>query len=337
LAFDLFYQNELLANLTTNGYLKKDENELVMSFRIPERYTGVGRSLVSDLLDGVAISLEIQGNGTSRSLISRLTASYNYLYNDNDSMVSSFKDLGIDVRDISINKTDDTGMLGEVIAIITNPSIIETTLEGLEFSLFQNGTLLAEITPGGYLRNGENTVEFELFIPAEASAGYNTLATGIMNGASYEFTIRGSDSSGLPLSRLSTEFSYTYFLNVSEPVGATVTSLQVRPDLFNTDIDISALLSNPTPVTMNLANFRLSAYYQGSFLSDIALSDPWIIPGNQTVDLEMTVPTISLRNLGLLWKLLTNGEIDILIEGKHVFDGDNVIRFFLTTTINEIV
>ena len=93
------------------------------------------------------------------------------------------------------------------------------------------------------------------------------------------------------------------------------------------------MLDNPSPVSVNLENFELIAFYQGSYLSHINLHDPWIVPGSQTVDLDMSVSTISLQNLGLLVKLLTGSDIDVLIEAKHEFDPENIFRFYLITTL----
>ena len=107
----------------------------------------------------------------------------------------------------------------------------------------------------------------------------------------------------------------------------------MSPGIFTTGIDITVVLDNPSPVSVNLENFDLIAYYQGSYLSRIVLQDPWIISGSQTVDLEMSVSTISLQNLGLLVKLLTGDDIEVLIEAKHEFDPENIFRFYLITTL----
>jgi len=333
LTFDVFLNDSALATINGNGFLRRGGSEVNVSVFIPDHSVDVGQSVLSGMMNGENLSFSIRGNGSSDSLLSRLSAGIRYEYSDNSSSVGNFSDLNMEVLDITITETRDEGIFGVVNALVTNPSIIETTLDGLAFELSINGSQLAILSASGFMDQGESFLRMSMFVPAEASDAYNLLATEIINGENHTFNIQGMDISGLPLSRLSTEFSYTYVMNTSGSVDAEVTSMDVSPGLFTTHIDITASLNNPTPIRMDISLFDLSAYYQGNYLSGINVSDPWIVPGNQSIDLDMSISTISLQNLGLLFKLLSGSDIDILIEGKHVFDETNVLRFYLTATI----
>jgi len=333
LSFDLLYNDTILAKISSSGYLARGDNELNISLFIPAQTISNGRTFFSDIMNGNDFSFEIKGNGSDGLLLSKLTAGFVHHYTDNDSLVGSFKELEIYVQNINMIETGEEGITGEVGVIVGNPSIIETTLEGLTFDLFYDSSLLAVISATGFLERGDNSLNLPIFVPAQSSDAYNSLVSEVMNGGSFNFEIHGNDRSGLPLSLLSTEFHYDYVMNISGGVNSSVTSLDLNPGLFTTKLAITASLENPTPISIDLSNFQLTSFYQGSYLGNIVLLDPWIVPGVQTIDLEMTVSTISLQNLGLFLKLVSGSEIELLIEGKHEFDQNNVLRFYLTTTI----
>ena len=352
LTFSVTHPSGYLAELTASGILSNGENELTLGLTIPSSASDVAKEIVTDLMSGAGLGggVVIQGNGRSDSLLSRLTSTYQYTYFDNGTVdasptndtlsasgVGSIGDIGIAIENISILETDEAGMHGEITATLSNPSILEVALDGLQFGISYNDSHLAELTSFGYLSQGNSTITLSLFIPAHASMAYNTLAGDMLDGGNYTFNLTGTEIPGIPLTSIVSAFSYTYELNVSEHISVEVGELAVSPGLFTTIIDATAHIMNPTPVTMNLAPFQLTAYYQGNHLGDIALSYPWIIPGNQTIDITMTVSTLRLQNIGLLAKLLIGSPIELVIEAKHVFDPENVFSVTITTTIGETV
>lgn len=334
LKFDVYHEGVNIATIGTDGFLGKGRSNVNFSFDLMERDIENVQSLISAIRNGEAYLLEIEANATGGSLLSLMTGNYSYSYIDNTGSIASIDDIVFDVSTISLTKTDDIGISMEARVSILNPSIVITRLDGLVFELIYDGLFLADIPLKGFLEPGLNILDLSFVIPAEASAAYNSLIDAILEGENCSFIIQGKSTKDNLLSQLASGFSFNYSFTFSGGVDTSVTGFSIRSiGLFQTSIEAIALVNNPTPVQADLSNFEFNAYYQGNYLGRLDLGGTVIVTGEQTIGIFLTVSTISLQNIGLLTRLLTGDEVEILVEGVHEFDSGNVLRFYLVTTV----
>jgi len=333
LEFEVLYKGSPLATIGTSGFLETGENMMDLAFLVPSSAGETATTLVSELLEGKNTSFEVRGKNSS-SLLSRLTAEFSYDYADNNSSLSGLGDLQVEVETISILDGDNTGIYAEVGALVFNPSIIGVTLHGLYFRLLYEGSELAIFETSGYLKEGMNSMPISLFMPAHVSSSINGLIDAILEGDSADFEIKGEDRDGTLLSRLGATFSYHYVLEDTGGIEAHVRSFQISSiGLFMSKIDVDTMVENDSPISADISSFEFTAYYQGQYLGPVEFDDPHIIPGSEEKRLTLEVSTITLQNLGILTKLTLGSPVEILIEGKRVFDVENTLEFYLTVTL----
>jgi len=333
LEFEVQYKGTPLATIGTSGFLESGKNMMDLSFLVPSSAGGIASELASDLLEGKDTWFELRGKGAT-TLLSRLAAEFSYDYMDEDSTLGSLADIQVEVEEISILDSDDSGITAELELLVFNPSIIGTTLEGLDFVLLYQGEELAFFGTEGYLDEGMNAMQLSLFMPADVSDTANGLIDDILEGVSVGFEIRGEDRTGLLLSRLTTAFSYDYVLEASEGITAHVRSFSLKSiGLFTSKLDVDTIVENTSPISADISSFRFTAYYQGHYLGPMDFDDPHIVPGSENKRLTLEVGTITLQNLGILTKLTLGSPVEILIEGQRVFDSTNTLEFYLTVTL----
>lgn len=333
LEFEILYKGTPLATIGTSGFLETGENMMDLTFLVPSSVGETATALVSEILEGKDTSFEVRGKNSS-SLLSRLTAEFSYDYADNNSSLSGLANLQVEVEEISILDGDNTGIFAEIEALVFNPSIIGTTLDGLDFRLLYDGSELAVFETSGYLKEGMNFMQLSLFMPAHTSSTANELIDAILDGNSAGFDIKGEDRDGLLLSRLGAAFSYHYVLEDSGGIEAHVRGFQISSiGLFTSKIDVDTVLENASPISADISSFGFTAYYQGQYLGPVEFDDPHITPGSENKRLTLVVGTITLQNLGILTKLTLGSPVEILIEGKRVFDQTNTLEFYLTVTL----
>ncbi len=334
LTFDVVYEGFNIVTISTKGFLEKGRSYLNFSFDLMDKDIENVQSLLSAIRNKEDYVLEIRTNSTGNSLLSQITSNYSYTYVDEVDSIASIDDIVFDVNSISLINTDERGISMEASVTILNPSVIKTGLDGLVFELIYNDLFLADLPLHGFLETGLNVLDLSFVIPAEASAVYNSLIEAILNGENCSFFIQGKTTKDNLLSHLTSGFSFDYSLTFSGGVDTAVTGFSIRSiGLFQTSIEAVAVVNNPTPVEADLSNFQLNAYYQGYHLGRLDLDNPVLVTGEQTIGIYLTVSTISLHNIGLLARLLAGDEVEILVEGVHEFDSENVLRFYLVTTV----
>lgn len=334
LQFDILYNNSIIATFSSTGYLTVGDNYKNFSLTITTDTIETCKSLFSDIMNGNDFSFEIKGNNTDELLLSQLSTEFSFKYIDKDLSLQGFKDLLIDVSEISVLSSNEKGIFCKVDTIITNPSIIETTLNGLKFDILYNESVLTTLSTSGYLRTGENKLSFNFLIPANTSGIYNSLISSIINGEDINFIIRGIPSNDSLLSNLSSVFNHNFIFNSSGKVS--VANININSlGLFQSSLEISAVVNNPSPISVDLSIFEFSAYYKGQYVGDIIFTNPWIVQGQQNVNIFLDINYFYIiTTMPELLSVIIGGGAEFLIQGKLVFDQDNILIFYLPVHVN---
>ncbi len=333
LAFGVWYNDFPLAIIPMSGFLERGNTSLELAFWVPHENGMAAEELSQVLLNDEDIQVLISGLDTG-SLLSYLTTAFDYNYLDEESSLGGLSDIDIEMNRISILDSDDTGVYAELEAYATNPSTVSTTLDGLSFLAYYNGSELAVVDTSGYLAEGNNTLTLSVFIPGRNSQTANLLIGDLLDGKNANFQVHGQYRSGHLLSRLAAGFSYDYLMEATGGIVAHVQGFELSSiGLFTSQISADVLIENPSPIDADLGTFEFSAYYQGTYLGPIEFDNPHIYPGDQDRTITLTVSTLSLQNLGLLANIALGSPIELLIEGKRVFDPENTLEFSMTVTL----
>ena len=333
LEFTIFNQGLELGVLSTNGSLESGDNQLTLSFLIPAEAEEAALGLRDSFITGSSSQFEVVGRKGS-TLLSRLTTAFNYSLDSEESELGSFADIGIQVQNIEVTGSDSNGVWAEVEAVVTNPTKIGLTLEGLGFEVLYNGSRLGIFATGGYLDLGQQNLTIHLLVPASSSDTANRLVEALLAGGANGFLVRGLENRGFLLTKLSTLFSFNYIMEVPGQIRTEVTDFSISSiGLFSSRVSIRAHLENTAPLTVNLRDFDFSVYYQGSRLGSLSFSDPVVVPGNQSLSLSLTVSTISLQNLGILTRLALGQPIELVVKGEKIFNSENALRFYIDAKV----
>jgi len=326
LSFDIIHNGTVLFSHSTEGMLLRGDNLIQVGFSIVaddvERY----RPLVSEIADGLPPSIVIKGVDRNGTLLSRLSTAYASEFGDDGSDLGGLSDLEIEI-DMADVTTDDTGLSVSVRTTIRNPSVVRMTLEGLNFDLAYNGTRITTISTEGILDRGTNELAFDVFVPAGDVGVLNDLAAAGLGGEPIVLEVTGVDLNGLPLSRLSTEFTQETEFSGEGGVNASIEDVSIGLGILTTQIGITATLDNTLPVSVNLSGFEFRVYYGGGQIGDIYLNDPMIVRGPQTVNatLDISLLTLVLR-IDLILVFLSGAPMEITIVASRTFTGGHVLE-----------
>jgi len=305
--------------------LKSGENRLTLAMELREDEGEGLEQLVSEFLSDEDISVNLKGDITTKGYFP-LTFDL-----DKEMVIEDSGGFNVDVRNITIPKTDESGIHVRVETVISNPTILETTLEGLKFDLIYDETIVSTLSTTGYLYGGDNPINFEILLAASASDSYNSLISNIMNGENSSFQIRGNDTNGRLLSRLAEQYSYEYDLDNSGDFNATVNGISiVSLGLFSSTVQITAQVTNPSRITANISDFEFTAFRNHDRFGDLDLLETTIVPGSQGLTVYLTIGTLSILGIGdIVLGLVLGSGVELVIEGKREFDKDHALKFYV--------
>jgi len=353
----LYYLGERVGEVQVPDHrLNPGFNQRILDIRLYEHGDGMLDLLAKDMLESTTrTSLGLKGTIVVDTLVPI------ELEIDRELSLDGIGELSVVIDDIAVETLDD-GIAVAIEATVDNPSRVEVALELLEFDILYEGLLVDTVSAKGMLFTGVNSIQVDLFIPSDAGQVYNSLAAALIDGRDCLFQVRGHDPGGAGgadgagggaggegsagdtgdtgggtlLAGLSTAFHYDYLLQVSKRIGLSVSSIEITSiGLFYSTVSVTALVDNPGVVTADISRFHLDVYQQGELIGQGFLPEATIVPGLQTLRLDLTVTTLSLDTLGLFGQLVLGSQVDLVIEAHREFDADHSLRLSLAVTLDE--
>ncbi len=333
LRFDVLHEGEYLHSHRTGGMLLRGDNQMTFRFDIGPGRVDAYRPMISALSGGDAAEVQVVGIMEGDSLLSRLSTAYDRTIGEAGGL-GGMDDIAVAIVDAEVDVTG-AGIAVAAALEIDNPTPLESTLEGLNFSLSFDGAPLATVGTGGRLGRGTTRLNITFEVPSTASAALQDALAGALAGGPLSLTVAGADLNGLPLSRLMTSFEYEFAPALGGGLAIDVVDADVSLGLLFTSVTATVEVDNPTNVTFDIGDVRLDAYYLGDHVGQVLLDRKAIVPGVQTVGATVSVGTVSLIFLPA-WAVdfLAGREMGVLIVATLDFDDGNSLRIERTVTVN---
>jgi len=332
LDLDVLYKGKTMGTIEVPSQeLESGKNDLVITSKLISSSKEAFDSFVSDLLAQDEVEVDVEG----KIYIGKALHTYNRL--EKTITIPGLATLAIEVINITVEEMDGTGIILAVEAEIDNPGKLEMGLGETSFDLFHNQSWLASFSfPGDTLTAGSNALSTNLTIPTSREERYNALAADIVAGRSPEFLIKGNATDDLLLSRLLTNFQHQYVMNASSPVSASVTEMSLFSRSKDTVVfEITAELVNPSPVSLDLAEFEFKALYDGVAIGAIEFGDVALLAtGTQTHVLKLEISGFTTEAAELFGSYLDGEDVELTVAGSHAFPGSEELEFILPVLLS---
>ena len=312
-------------------HLRRGYTTHILPLQLVQHRPGSLVAVASAMLSGDGEPLTLRGEVQAHSVVDMTLAI------DKPMSLGGFDELAIEVDSIEVDTASGTGIDITLGVAVDNPSNIEVLLDGLGFDILFDGQPVDSVTPTGWLLRGFNRLDFQLHIPASAHHVYDPLVQAVVNGDSANFTIQGQSAGadGPLLAAMASTFTFQYALDASGGMDISVDSVRVRElGLFSSTVAITALVDNPGPVSADLSDFELKIFERERLIGQGSLPGAELVPGRQTIGLELTVDTLSLYNLGLIGRIILEDEVELTVELYRDFAGGESLRLTIPVTLD---